>query len=163
MFLVWCWKALSHTIFCFPGSPASRNFWTHLLVQSNLMGWNGSPIYWSLTSFMKVGCWAEGWGDLPDASAEGRTTDSMGSDRWKQENFMANTLVMEGVWAASCSLWDTRGSNHKTTGLLSVEEPGCPISTALLLRLAVSLKLLVIYVCMLFLFRFRNPSIQQQD
>lgn len=73
---------------------------------------------------------------------------------------MADTPVMENLWAISYSLGDTRGIKLQTQ--MSVAEPGCLISSAFVLKFAVPVRLPVIYVCVLFVFHFRNPSIQQR-
>lgn len=72
---------------------------------------------------------------------------------------IADILVMENLQAV---LYSLRHEGIKLQNQAPVEEPGCLISAFFALRFAVPVKLPVIYVCVLFVFRFRNPSIQQR-
>lgn len=141
-----------------------ETFWTHLITLSHLMEEKLSPMYRSLTGFVKVGCWVVGWQDLTGASAEGRATVQAQLVLGKQKIWgKADTigiLVTEKLQAAPYSFMRQEGIQPQNK--MSVEELGSLFFSAFFLGFAVHVKLPVHYACMLFVFSFRNPSTQQR-
>lgn len=156
-------KIWAYHVLFISGSSLSRNFWTHLIIQSNL---RGCKLFCSVVKPAQFyeSSWTEQWGDLPDASVEGRAT------LWAQPSLETKESQGRLAWQTPWS-WETCGDStlflQRLEGIdlwnqTSVEDPGCLISLVSVLEFAVPIKLPGIYVCVLFVFCCRNPSIQQR-